>query len=97
MRIPKRFKLYGQTIEVVDKLEEPSENTDRIAFASYRMNQIQMRPRNTFTYERKPDQIGHAFCHELVRFLFYNAAVKDGDKWLHRDEDVVDRVAGLLH
>jgi len=96
VKIPKRFKQYGQTIEVVRKLSSPTENPDRIAFASYRLNQIEMRPLDD-CYPMPGGKEGHAFCHELVHMLFYHASVKDGDKWLHQDEDVVDRVAGLLH
>lgn len=44
MRIPKRFKIFGQTITVV-QIEEPFIEKDGYeGFASYRQNKIELRP-----------------------------------------------------
>jgi hypothetical protein len=96
MRIPRRFKLFGQTIEVVRKIKDPTEKRDCIAFASYRCNQIQIR-QATEDYPLTDEQIEHAFCHELIHYLLYHSAEQQGEKWLHQDERLVDCMAGLLH
>lgn len=96
MQIPKRFKQFGQTIEVLRKICDPVENSDRLGFASYRLNEIHISPSD----EKQPlkaDQEEAIFCHELTHFLFFGAGLKNGKMWLYRDEDAVEKFAGLLH
>ena len=95
MQIPKRFKLHGQTIEVK---EDPNllDSHDWNGAASYRRGEISILPSSP-TSPRKPGQIEQTFCHELVHHLFYAANAKAGDNWLHKDEEMVDLIASLLH
>ena len=91
MQIPKRFKLLGQTIEVV---ENPSLGVtdDARGMAHYRMSKIEIQPNG----ENNPfpdSHIGHTFCHELTHFLFHLAGYPED----RSDEIKVDRIAGLLH
>jgi hypothetical protein len=96
MQIPKRFKLFGNTIEVLRKNADATEARDRVGFASYRLNEIHISP-STENMPLKQDQVEQAFCHELTHFLFFNADLKNGDESLTRDEEAVDRVSKLLH
>ena len=95
MKIPKRFKLFGQSIEVEF---DPTLNSERDwnGAASYRTNKIQLQPHSIQT-PRNDSQIGQTFCHELVHHLLYAANAKEGEKWLHSDEVLVDLLGSLLH
>jgi hypothetical protein len=91
MRIPKRFQLYGQTIEVV---MDPTigYNDDRGGAADYRNNTIHLQSPG----EQTPLPQAHVeqiFCHELVHYLFDMAGYPDDRK----DEIKVERISNLLH
>ena len=95
MKIPKRFKLFGQTIEVKfdpDLLDQH----DWQGAASYRRGEIRLLPYSECT-PRKQEQIEATFCHELTHFLLYAANIKIDDKWLHQDEVVTELIGSLLH
>ena len=98
MKIPGRFKLLGQTISVVFVPGEFTERDGAHGFASYRLNQIQLRP-PTETHPLSAEQIGQTFCHELTHFILFHAGAaytcKDDD--MHRDEGFVDLFGSLLH
>lgn len=97
MRIPNRFKLFGQTIKVTSRPEDFIECTDRVASVSYRMNEIQLNP--SMSYKNK-DQNEQAFFHELVHIILYYSqdAYKHSDKhMMHQQEPFVDLTAMLLH
>ena len=95
MQIPKRFKLFGQTINVeFDPLL--TNERDWVGAASYRTSKISIQPDSPQT-PRNPEQIGQTFCHELMHYLLYAANAKEGDKWLHQDEVLVDLLGSLLH
>jgi predicted SprT family Zn-dependent metalloprotease len=96
MRIPKRFRLMGQVIEVTRRESDFIESSDRVAFASYRTNEIQLNPMMSY---KSASQDEHAFLHELMHFIFFysGAACKGKTKWIHQDEDFVDLSANLLH
>lgn len=98
MKIPKRFKLLGQTIEIVYTPEKFIENTDRLGFASFRKNQVQLRP-STDVFPLTKDQIEETFCHELVHFLTYHAGAAYSGKadYMHQDEEFINLLGGLLH
>lgn len=99
MRIPKRFKLMGHTIEVIYDARHFIERDAKVAFASYRLNQIQMRP-VTEADPRTEEQQGHDFYHELMHFIFYFAGAAyhpAKQEYMHQDEGFVDLTAGLLH
>ena len=91
MRIPKRFQLYGQTIEVV---MDPTigHNSDCRGLADYRNNKIMLQ----LPGEQVPcpqSQIEQSFLHELVHYLFDMAGYPDDRK----DEVKVERISNLLH
>lgn len=91
MRIPKRFKLYAQTIEV-EYDEKLLHRDDARGMAFYRDCKIKLQP----ACDANPipqGQIEQTFCHELLHFLF-NAAGYTEDR---ADEEKVDRLAHLLH
>jgi predicted SprT family Zn-dependent metalloprotease len=97
MKIPKRFKLMGQTIEVTDGGNSFIENSDRVAFASYRTNEIHINP---LMVHRTPAMVEHSFMHELVHFILYHSGSayhSDKQDWMHQDEGFVDLTANLLH
>jgi len=95
MKIPKRFKLFGQTIAVKFDPLLVNEN-DNLGQAVYRRSEIRLQP-NTAAHPRNPDQIGQTFCHELMHHMLYAANAKKGDEWLHKDEVLVDVLGSLLH
>lgn len=91
MKIPKRFMLYGQSVEVG---YDPAllHKDDARGLAIYRDNKIVLQSSS----ESNPipqGQIEQAFCHELMHFLF-NAAGYSEDR---ADEAKVDRLGHLLH
>ncbi|MDD5304256.1 MAG: hypothetical protein PHS14_14240 [Elusimicrobia bacterium] len=97
LRIPKRFQILGQTIEVVWDVELNHKN-DWNGSAVYRKNQIRIQPNGDGT-PRTQDQIGHTFCHELMHWILYYAAAfyPSSKEHLHQDEGLVDLAGGLLH
>lgn len=94
MRIPKRFKIFGQTITVV-QIEEPFIEKDGYeGFASYRQNKIELRP------GIEGDKREHIFLHELTHFLIYyseSAYQHNPDSYMYKDEGFTELLAGLLH
>lgn len=91
MRIPKRFKLMGQTIDVVYDAKM-ADTDDCSGLAKYRFNQIALLP-NTEGTLRLPTRIEQTFLHELIHWMFYVLGETD----LRNNEKLVDSMAGLLH
>jgi hypothetical protein len=95
MKIPKRFKLLGQTIEVKF---DPSVQFEegQLSWAKFNTMEIILQPSTEQTYmpEKK---IEHNFFHEFVHHIFYAAGSDSFDPPLHKQEFFVDLVAGLLH
>lgn len=98
MKIPERFKLMGQTIQVVYSPEKFNEADGRYGFSSYRKNEIQLRP-STSVNPLNDEQIGQTFCHELMHFIIYHAgaAYKGKEDYMHQDEGFIDLCGQLLH
>lgn len=92
MKIPKRFKLMGQTIDVIFE-KDLIDNNDNRGEARYRRNEIALQPSVMDAVIRPPAQIGQSFCHELVHWILF---LLSEDK-LRKDEQFVDRFSGLLH
>ena len=91
MLIPKRFKLYGQTIEVVMVNTLDYDDGCR-GQADYRNNQIKLQlPGEQITMPVTHQE--QSFCHELVHFLFSMAGYDEDRK----DEVKVERISNLLH
>ena len=99
MQIPKRFKLLGFTIEVV---ENPKLLNDRdwIGAACYNECKIEILPSSDVRPIAK-EKIEQTFCHELSHFLSYYAGAavnhKLGGDYLHQNEEFVDLLGSLLH
>jgi len=96
MKIPNRFKLLGQTIEVVFG-EEFFLGTDCIGYAAYRSNQIQLKPVSAAS-PRSESQMEQTFLHELMHWiLFFSEDTNTGkERNLHQEENFVDMTAHLL-
>jgi len=98
MKIPKRFKLLGHTIEVT---ENPALMNDRNWNGAARYDDCKIEllpisdatPRHITSYEQ-------TFCHELMHYLLWagggavNHELKDH---IHHNEEFVDLMGGLLH
>jgi len=90
MKIPKKFKLMGQTINVyID--EGLVQKEDAVGQSHYRFNKILIQP-SIDGVARTEEQIGHTFCHELTHWIFHTL---NEDK-LSGDEKLVDNFSGLL-
>jgi hypothetical protein len=91
MQIPKRFKLFGQTIEVK---EDPNlwHDQNYVGLADYRNNRITLQS-TTEGCSCPVEQIEQTFCHELLHHLFDKGGYADD----RGNEDKVDMLASLLH
>jgi len=98
MKIPTKFKLFGQTITISFAPEEFTDKDGRYGTASYRLNQIKLRP-STSTHPIDDTQMGAYFCHELMHFILYHAGASYSGKsdYMHQDEGFVDTCGELLH
>jgi predicted SprT family Zn-dependent metalloprotease len=99
MRIPKRFKLLGATIEVV---ENPKLMNDRNwnGAACYDDHRIELLPITDAT-PRNPVYVEQTFCHELMHFLLHAGGgpvnhLMDKD-YIHNKEEFVELMGNLLH
>lgn len=91
MKIPKEFKLHGQTIKVVLD-QDMSHREGNAGVSSYTENRIYIQPDNNGAKVSKT-QIDHCFLHELVHHIL-NAM---GEDELRGNEKFVDVFAALLH
>ena len=96
MQIPNRFKMFGQTIEVVFG-EKYFLGSDNIGYAAYRLNQIQLKPVSA-SNPRTDSQLEQTFWHELMHWvLFFAGDANTGRQdHLHQEEGLVDISAHLL-
>jgi predicted SprT family Zn-dependent metalloprotease len=95
MKIPKRFKLMGRTIEV-EYDNQLLYDDDRQGSAQYRFNKIVLQPRN----DAQPmPNLEQTFCHELIHWILYfsGAAYKGDRDHMHQEEGLVDVMACLMH
>lgn len=100
MKIPKRFKLLGHTIEVVERYDLLQER-EWSGAADYPKCRIELLPQSR-TYQQAETKIEQCFCHELSHFLLYFAggAVNHDLKsagYVHKNEEFVDLLGHLLH
>lgn len=99
MRIPKRFKLLGHTVEVVDN-DRLLSDRDWTGAACYAESRIELLPPSA-QCPRSESQYAQTFFHELSHFLLYYAGAainhKLGDELAHRNEEFVDLLGSLLH
>jgi len=94
VKIPRRFKLLGQTIEV-EFVDDLRHEDDAYGLACFRSNKIQIQ-RNMDGIRRTQEQLAHTFCHELVHWLLYAGYTGKYEEALHTDEALVDLLGGLL-
>lgn len=98
MKIPSRFKLFGRTIEIVFDSAPFVERPETAAFASYRLNRIEMNPNRAIS--GNDEQLAQSFLHEVMHFITYHAgsSYKGTEHHLmHQDEEFVDLCSQLLH
>lgn len=91
MKIPKRFKLLGHTVEVKDEPEGMFEK-NRYGACSYEGKWIKICPKSS-SHPVSQSSIEHTFMHELVHMCLYHT--EQGQ--LNDNEGFVDTLAGLLH
>lgn len=98
MNIPKSFKLFGHTIRVVFSASKFDEEDGSFGFASFRRNQIQLRPSSEIT-PLTEDCLEQTFYHELAHFILYYAqhARNKDEKDMYKDEGFVDLIGNLMH
>jgi len=91
MKIPKEFKLMGETIRVkyVSGLVFDTDNTGE---AYFRRNEIRLQ-KNEDGWRINPEKTEHDFCHEVVHHILF----KMSERELTNNEKFVDTFAGLLH
>jgi len=91
MKIPKEFKLMGQTIRV-KYVKRLAYKDDAEGYARYRDQEILIQE-SSENWPRTQEQIEHTFCHELIHYILE----KLNEKELRDNEKFVDTFAGLLH
>ncbi len=94
MKIPKSFKLFGQTI-TVEYNNELIHNEDRVGQAFFRENKIQLQGNTEGTPILK-SQIEQSFLHELFHYIFYFSE-NENLKNLSNDENIINICSRLFH
>jgi hypothetical protein len=89
MRIPKRFKLFGQQIKVEFKEDLTSKN-DCIGQTRYRTGHIILQTTNPHFTKVRQEQ---TFFHELIHWVF--EVLKEDD--LNNNEKLVEQMSQLVH
>ena len=95
MKIPTRFKLMGQTIEVVWK-DHLNQERNRKGEAHYWSNEIWLQRENDGMSARR-EMVDETFCHELVHWLMFFAGQDYCGKDMTDDEHLVGLLGCLLH
>ena len=91
IKIPKRFKIFGQTVQVkfVDDLVQ---NHDNRGEACFRRNKILIQA-DCKGVRTTREQIEQVFLHETIHILF-NELCEDA---MRDNEALVDKIASALH
>ncbi len=95
IKIPKRFKLCGLTINVHYR-DDLHFDEDVVGFAKYRQSEIILQA-NTTAVPRTREAQEQTYLHELMHHILYIAGEDHFDPPLHKREFLVDRIASLLH
>jgi len=97
-RIPKRFKLLGQTINVSIDENDFINMDDWVGKAIYKSNKICILP-STDKNPINQEQLDQTFCHELMHFITFHAGSSYSGKedYMHRDEGFIELMGSLLH
>ncbi len=95
-RIPKRFKLFGKTIEV-EQTNDLSANRDLVGVGNLKTHKIQVQT-NCDGYTIKDDEIALSFLHEAMHFVMYDMEfrLEDGN-YAYRNEQFCNILALCLH
>jgi hypothetical protein len=91
VRIPKRFKILGRTVEVV-WVDDLLQSSDFCGAARYRMDQVALQTPND-AYRPTPAQLENTFCHEVVHWMLYMSGNHD----LNKQESAVELLGAMLH
>ena len=91
MKIPKRFKLLGHTVEVKD---EPAGHYEkgRHGACNFEAKWIKITPRSD-SHPVTQSSVEHTFIHELVHMCIYHTEQHQ----LNDNEGFIDSLAGLIH
>ncbi len=91
MRIPQKFQIFGQTIDVVFDVAACSDKR-AYGFADYTHNKLVLKP-NTEEFPRSQTRIEETFVHELVHYVLHELSRVD----LNDDELFVENFAAALY
>lgn len=91
MKIPKQFKLFGQTITVEYTNKLVTDN-DSVGHAVYRENKIILQ-KATEGIPRAKEMIEQTFFHELFHLVFNFI----GESELRDNEKLIDVISALFH
>jgi predicted SprT family Zn-dependent metalloprotease len=87
IKVPKRFELYGRTINVKFKKE-----------AGYNGRSYLSEGLITLNPEQTPEELTETFLHEAVHHILYQIApIKEKYKKLYLDETVVETTSKLMY
>ena len=95
-RIPKRFKLFGKTIEVKQS-KDLSSKRDLVGSGNLKTHTIEVQI-DCDGYEIKDDEVALNFFHELTHFILYDLEFKLEDgTYAYRDEQCCSLFGLCLH
>lgn len=92
IKIPKRFKLYAQTIEVIFN-EKECTREDALGLSYNDENRIYLSELSGRANQLPDEKIEQTFHHELVHQIFDKAGYRE----LSKDEKLVSVFSNLLH
>lgn len=87
MRIPKRFKLHGETISIIFS-DRIGSNNDADGLASHRFNEIIL---TKDALNKK--YLEKVFCHEMIHYILEHMEETE----LNKDEKFVSLFSNLLY
>lgn len=91
--IPRKFNLMGRTI-TVEYSQEEFHGRDSLGTTCYRDDKIIISKYDGLGWKRTQQQLEMTFLHEILHWVLYIANGGVGE--MHRDEALVDRMAGLI-
>ena len=91
IRIPKRFKLMGQTISV-EQVSHIGNTNNTLGEARHFQNSILLQ-KSVEGMELPTDRAAQIYLHEVMHLVLHNAGVAE----MAADETFVDLISSLLH
>lgn len=92
MRIPKKFKLLGHTIDVIIEADLTNK-TDCLGETRYRYCQIALQSISSKERHRSRTQLENTFLHEMTHWILHTMHEND----LSNNEKFVGQFSGILH